>query len=251
MSIAMKKSKIVLLCVLAVVVVAITVACVWIEMANNPKFYSYEDHYKNVSEVAEEKVGKGNYNIETLYDADGDVFGFLVEYYATFDTYDVVMIHNPSFLQKVAGVSMYCGADGSFMRYKIRNDETLVLEENGIRWERTGQQGLKIERNGEIFAYLDHDDYPNRLWEVNENGNGVMWTESPFRLADVNNEKKYFLEIEINGNIEYIPAVKIGDKFLNLISLEEFDYNNDCEEGEQAVMEIEFILHKTNGNYQA
>lgn len=247
----MKKSKIALLCFLAVVVVSITAGCIWIEVANDPKLYSDEEHFENVSEIAEKKLGKSNYNIETLYDANDNVYGFLVEYHTEPETYDVVMIHEPTFLQKAAGVSMYCCSDGSFMRYKIVNDDTSELEENGIHWARPGKQGLKIDRNGDIFGRLYNDDHPGRLWEINENGNAVMHTVSPYRLADENEEKKYFLEINVAGKTEYIPAVKTGDKFLNLISLEEFDYKHDCEEGEQAVMEIYFITHKTNGNYKA
>lgn len=67
-----------------------------------------------------------------------------------------------------------------------------------------------------------------------------MHWESPFGFTDLNNEKKYFLETDIGGRIEYIPAIKTDDKYLNLIFLEEFNYNHDYEECEQAVKEICF-----------
>lgn len=100
------------------------------------------------------KGWKGNCNIKTLYDADYNLFGFLVEYYLTLGTYNVVMIHKQSFLQKVAGVIMYCSENGKFMRYKIRNHQALAIKKNGISLERPGKQGLEIEEREKFLSVL-------------------------------------------------------------------------------------------------
>ena len=243
-----KVSIIVTLCVLASVVIAITVGCVWTEVANNPNYYTADEHFERVCELAEEKVGKDNYKIDYLYNEKDELFGFLIEYSADIGGLDIVMVHNPSFSQKVSGVSMYCGINANYMRYKIRKEETEVFE-NGIKWIRPDKEVLQIEKNGKVEAQLAVEAYPDRLWEINENGSGIMHTVSPYALAGADDEMKYLLQVKQNGKTDYIPAIKKGDKYLNLISLEEFEYQYEYAQEEQAVMGLTVVSHKSTGNY--
>ena len=59
--------------------------------------------------------------------------------------------------------------------------------------------------------------------------------DSYFKVAGIaQDERKYMLEMKINGDSVYIPAVKRGDKWLNLISMEEFDLDSLSEDGNYA-----------------
>lgn len=87
-----------------------------------------------------------------------------------------------------------------------------------------------------------HDKYyyQKPRYEADKDGNFIEYVDSPFKVAGIGDEKKYILEhYSKNGKGELgtglsgikIPAVKRGDKFLNLISMEEFEYVQEFEYG--------------------
>lgn len=59
----------------------------------------------------------------------------------------------------------------------------------------------------------------------------ILYEDSHFRVANIGDEKRYLLNCSKSGAEEYIPAVKRGDKYLNLVSMELYDPNNpfNCE----------------------
>ena len=55
----------------------------------------------------------------------------------------------------------------------------------------------------------------------------ILYEDSHFKVANIGDEKRYLLKYyPKTGGFRYIPAVKRGDKFLNLVSTTEYDPNN-------------------------
>ena len=72
------------------------------------------------------------------------------------------------------------------------------------------------------------------IWEVDDDGERVLYDRSPYSIADVEQEKKYLLFSD-NG---YISAVKKAGQYFNLISMDLVDDNK------QATTGISFINKK-------
>lgn len=78
-------------------------------------------------------------------------------------------------------------------------------------------------------------------WILDEDGNKIVYNRSPFYVANEGNAKYYFLE---NEDGDYIPAIKTGEDFINLISGEKFRFQNGQPETSQACEFIGFYAHK-------
>ena len=71
--------------------------------------------------------------------------------------------------------------------------------------------------------------YRNERWKTDENGNYIEYTDSHFRMAGIQDEKRYFLRLDWPDEYGshcggYVPAVKRNGKYINLISMEEMNY---------------------------
>ncbi len=223
----MKKKILISISLLVFFVIAIWFICA--ECIFNPNFYSEEKHLNNVLKLAEKKYGGSRkYEIYPLYNNEDKIAGFLLNFNEV--DYTIIKVENPHFLQKLFGsASMYpIGSHYDFQRYKIR-DNVEQITENGIVW--------KISSD-----FSKAKEYPNRLWETDINGEEIIYKESFYQVAKVMNEKKYLLQIVQENNIFYIPAIKCGEKYLNLISMEEFEYKQFYETEEQSCIELVFYV---------
>lgn len=64
-------------------------------------------------------------------------------------------------------------------------------------------------------------------YELDENRRIKEYKNSHFALADIKNERRYILRLnDIEDNL-FFPAVKRGEKFLNLVSMEETEYSEN------------------------
>lgn len=81
--------------------------------------------------------------------------------------------------------------------------------------------------------------YPNteKIWELDENGNKIFYSKSPYFIADVTTEQRYLLF----GNI---TATRRDEKFLNLVSQEKFEITDGQIENTQATLALTFISNK-------
>ncbi len=223
----LKKKK--LLIVTIVILVAILIWVVVSECVYNPKLYSDEKHMENIERIIENNYkDPEKYSIEPLYNSKEKLEGFMILHNS--GVYTLVMIKNPHILLKMFGpASMYSiGSNSYWQRYKIRENEEVVVE-NGLEWKKS-TDAKKAE------------EYPNRLWETDAEGKEVIYkNQSPYEVAGVMSERKYILQIEWAGKEYFIPAIKCGDKYLNLISMETFDYKQIIENEEQARLDINFI----------
>ena len=79
----------------------------------------------------------------------------------------------------------------------------------------------RCELSDNLATAPTEEDY---TYEKDENGDLIYQTTSPYKVAGVENQRLYLLEGKDSG--QYICAVKNNDKYLNLISMEEMDYES-------------------------
>ncbi|MDY4052158.1 MAG: hypothetical protein SOY80_02245, partial [Bacilli bacterium] len=60
-----------------------------------------------------------------------------------------------------------------------------------------------------------------KVYEKDKDGNDIFYNQSPYKVAGIKDEKRYLIKIRQGSNSDYVPAVKRGDKYLNLISMKE------------------------------
>ena len=63
-----------------------------------------------------------------------------------------------------------------------------------------------------------------KVYETDENGEAVRYLVSPFKMAKIKNERLYLLSASLEDDGCRFPAVKRGDKYVNVISMEEMDH---------------------------
>ena len=201
------KKKIVILCVvLAVVIALLTPVAVWAtqfvieatKKENAASYYTEEQHLKRISELVEKRHENGgfyytSYELFPLYDQNEEMHYCIVE----FKPYGFVWIKiNERNLNYKGLNGMYtrCEVDG-WSRYEYIDTTQTSSSEDSIKWE------------------------------TNEAGERIYYKDSPYKVADIKDEKRYFLTIKQGKYRDtLIPAVKRGDKYLNLMDMKEFKY---------------------------
>ncbi len=157
-------------------------------------------HQRSIEKRAEKKYLKGEYSDSTftsfkvypLYDENDEISHYLVELAPNGYTY--VTLRKGGFINSVYAADLKNRETTAWQRYQYEDD--YVPMDDTILWRK--------------------DEYNDVLLECDENGNDVLNERSPYAVAGVLEERLYF----INGSI---PAVKRGEKYLNLISLELFE----------------------------
>lgn len=176
--------------------------------------YSEEEHIQRVSELVEKRYFKDNHNytgykIYPVYNDNEDLAFFLIE----LEPMDYVYVRiNEKDMSFLLGTSMYTRREGkSWRRYTVKEESKDTVEED------------------------------EKLWETDENGNFIYYKYSHFKAANIENENRYLLKITQGGRTGYIPAVKRGEQYFNLISMQEFTYEPVIEDEIHAVSDITFI----------
>ena len=90
--------------------------------------------------------------------------------------------------------------------------------------------------------------WPNRstIFETDDNGDYVFRYKSHFREAGIKNERRYLLRIVQDDSSNYVPSVRRGDYFFNLISMQEMNLDNEITRKRYAVSNIRFIPHRSS-----
>lgn len=178
--------------------------------------YTTEQHIQRMSEriekrfMAEDNGKRTGFEIKPLYNENGMLNIFLVE----FEPYGYLYVHAGDELNKVFGwlgfrTSMYTLSDSTIIR----------------TWS----------------PYTLNPTTSEKEWILDEEGNKIVYNRSPFYVANAGNAKYYLLE---NEDGYYIPAIKTGEDFVNLISGEKFRFQNGQPETAQACEFIAFYAHK-------
>ena len=190
-----KKKRIVLCVVLAVVIALLAVLGVRI-IKGSSWAYTEEQHLQRISKLVEkrymgEKSEYTSYEVFPLYDQNEKMKYCIVE----FEPYGFVWVKiNDN--------------DFNYGMYSRRE-----MDKNG--WSR--------------YEYIDTTQTSsyekNKKWETDESGKRIYYNVSPYKVAGITDERRYV--ITIIQAIHYpstVPAVKRGDKYLNLMDMKEFEY---------------------------
>lgn len=178
--------------------------------------YTTEQHIQRMSEriekrfMAEDNGKRTGFEIKPLYNENGMLNIFLVE----FEPYGYLYVLVGDELNKVFGwlgfrTSMYTLSNSTIIR----------------TWS----------------PYTLNPTTSEQEWILDEDGNKIVYDRSPFYVANAGNAKYYLLESE---DCYYIPAIKTGEDFVNLISGEKFPFQSGQPETAQACECIYFIGKK-------
>ncbi len=82
------------------------------------------------------------------------------------------------------------------------------------------KESYGVERKWNKYEYIDG----KAVFERDENMQRIYYDVSPYEMYDKLQEKKYLIELD---HQRYVPAVKEGNLYLNLVSMSYFEYNGE------------------------
>ncbi len=234
----MKKLISIILCVLLIFSVLVIIN------NSNKKVedFTVEEHIQRVTERKKKSILNGeNYNEEKyislvaypLYDNNDKLKYFLIEY-ENYGGFSFVFLQDePPVLEGLllgllhGNTSMYRSSSNG---YSNTNPWTpYKRDKNTIALLPTFQEGIVNDTiKGEVI--------------LDENGEMIIYDESPYYVTNNIKEKKYLLVTDESS--EYICAIKKGDKYLNLISGEEFEKADNYNFEENATIRITHYPHR-------
>jgi len=221
-----KRRKITIIIALVLVgILAVSVGLVI--LLNNPDIYSTEQHIKRISKIVKEiYIDTGrceSFEVNPLYSPDEEIIMYLVDFKP--HGYYFVQADNPNFL---LGIHMYVRhstfPEEGWYRYRI-NTKDPTTPGQWIIWS-------DANKYQKLWTY---GSLPNEWRETDVFHKEIFHIDSPFVAANTGNEKRYLLPIKANNSDSksfYVPAVRRNDKYFNLVSLEEIDYDSNVTEKE-------------------
>ena len=180
------------------------------------KYYTVEEHTQRVRERMEKRMEKPYYESFTgfevypLYDVNDKLGFFLIELEPY--GFSFVLIRD-EYWQLTSWSSMY------------------RIDHSGYEQE-TWSPYTRDETNSQPEPDTD------KIWMVDENNEKICYDRSPYYVTNNLNEKKYLLRTDEGG---YVCAIKSGEKFINLVSLTEFEVTNGKAPGKEPRLSIGFI----------
>ena len=213
-----KKKRIVLVSMVLVIVAIFTTIGVY-GYVNTASSYTVKEHTERISKLAKKRyIDSGKftgYKVYPLYNEKEELELFLIDLEPHGFVY--ICVRENSYFSCLGATSMY-----------VRDFSRTVNEL--YTWQR-----YKVKPESS-----DEDD-KNKEYETDENGDFIYYTDSPYKVANTEKEKKYLLRIGKPWPRVYIPAVKRGDKYLNLISMEEFEYKPEIPTNSIAAIGMDFM----------
>lgn len=172
-----------------------------------------EEHYNYIKKIIEEDYTEdiamyGQYEIYTVYDEQDDYAYFLIEF--------------------ELDRAIFIKIDKSNNNYYTHSHQ--------FSWKKC-KSVFVPRKDGYMSASFKLDYY-----DKDKEGNINKYHNSPYNYYNVLEEKLYLLFIYRDGKSEgaYVPAIKKGNNFLNLISMEEFEYFPIAELNSVPYMNISF-----------
>lgn len=188
--------------------------------SENPSKYTIEEHIQRISSKIQTKSFSNfeftNFEVFPLYDQNENVILYLVEFTPV-----------------------------SFMFVTINDDAPFVMWVNNIKmysytfidlpWRRfaVSEYGVDYMLNQEKSSWPDD----LKEFEIDDNGNPIFYDSSFWSFDEYRDEKKYILTNEYHY---WVPAVKDGDDWLNLLSLSRFTSDEFAENRNQPDIEFGF-----------
>lgn len=194
--------------------------------------YSEEKHKERISKLVKkrymtEESEYTSFEVYPLYNENDELKFFVVE----FEPYGYVYVKINEKSNSLLGLSMYMRGDcesQEWFRYEVdENSEAHITDKYGYEW---------------IYKH-------RRLTEIQDDGEPVKYKDSHFKVAETGNERRYFIEIEclpsLGSDEGFVPAVKRGEKYLNLVSMQELVISNgeedNAEHKRQAISDVSFF----------
>ena len=220
----MKKSKVfcVIMAVCSLFAAALCTGC--------SALYSEEQHMQRIRERAEERfLGEDSeytgLEVYPIYNEYDELKYALIEFEPQGFLY--VLIREGITFELISGVGMYLCSDmepeESWMPYRVKegfNDEM-------------------IDEDGHKTTYNDCELFRD------EKGDVIVYHQSHFKVAGIENERRYLLSIVSvshgSGSDALIPAVKRGEQYLNLVDGTLIDYEPGMQSATYAVEHLSFI----------
>lgn len=185
--------------------------------------YTETEHIQRVTERIEErfmteKFEYTDFEVYPLYNENDELKYFLVEFEPYGFVYVLLRDESPFYISMFGGQkSMYKLSDTQGDRY----------------WNRYNID----ETNSQNYPDTD------KIWEIDENGEIIVYKKSPYSIENVQDTHRYLLR-DSKSISDYVPAVKIGEKYKNLISMEEMTISDGRYTKKQATVYIPFIAKK-------
>lgn len=192
--------------------------------------YTEEQHIQRVTERAEERfLGEGSeytgLEVYPIYNEYDELKYMLIELEPQGFMY--VLIRDDVTFEWISGVGMYLCSElepESWMPYRVHE---------GMREE-------VVDENGHTSIYTDRELFRD------ENGDVIIYHQSHFKVAGIENERRYLLSIfstvdYSSGTNAFIPAVKRGEQYLNLVDGTLIDYEPGMQSATYAVEYLYFI----------
>ena len=189
--------------------------------------YTEAEHLERVAALAEKRyMGEGSeytsYEVHPVYNEYDELGYFVIDFLP--QGYVYVKLNE----QATPWLSMY-----------TRDDF-----ENTVWYPYTVEEGTNsvvYDENGTQLVYV------NRKFKEDVEGNYISYRVSHFKAANIGEERRYFLPVESTIDLcladrkAYVPAVKRGDSFLNLISMQTLQYSVGMKSSEQALMDMSYM----------
>ena len=111
-------------------------------------------------------------------------------------------------------------------------------------YEQPENYGDSVWIQGQGYGYWNMSEYM-ATWYESDGENAIKYVDSPYTVAGVSTkEKRYLLRLK-DGNGEktdnYIPAIKVGEEYLNLMSMRTFKYDENLIDDENEHFDMSFI----------
>ena len=166
------------------------------------KYYTDEEHINNVRKIIERKY------------LDDD------------ETYELRPLYNNDDQLQYFVVDF---SNNDFMYIKIVDEEKYYLHSLYIRNVDEGSWSKVVDVvNGKV------------IYETDESGNPILYYNSHFKVANIPNDTRGYL-IKTTGSASLVPSIKVGDNYLDLITMQE--YNNISYENKGLGINFSSIPH--------
>lgn len=198
-----KKEVIIIFCIVLSIVLLLITALVGFLVGIPTDIYSEKKHIQRITKRAEER----------FLGEDSEYTGLKV--YPIYNEYDELRYALIEF-EPQGFVYVYISERGYFFRsmYSLSSKESESWMPYRVK---EGVNEEVVDENGNLIAQSF-----NREFIRDENGQVIVYNESHFKVAGIENERRYFLSTVCAVYVGYtrgsIPAVKRGEQYVDLVN---------------------------------
>lgn len=205
----MTKTKVI--SVILIVTMLCGIGCFAVGCRNNPDDYTLEEHIERISTLIEDEF--------INEDSRQDKYSFITDYklYPLYNNRDELRYFLVEFAPYGFAFILLSVADGT--KYGSMYHYNAVYVNNSWRRYRLCINGKEPDAFNGTLWNNNNKYYDNRRFEVDNDGEYIEYNHSPYAVAKVLNAKLYFLDV----NDGFVPAIKENEKYINLVSMEEFE----------------------------